>query len=107
MQVSNLIVQVDELLSLLLNQERSLSHIELHESLLLIVDILEVAHLVSRSLQTVSSLFLELLLIVADGGRLLHSVRQANLLDRANVVLVLFFYLLLDLLGLGLTSEGN
>jgi hypothetical protein len=91
----------------LLNQKRSLGDIELHERLLLIVDALEVPHLVPCPLDGVSPLLLELPLVVADRGRLLHTVGESHLLDRADVVLVLLHYLLLDLVGLGLPAKSD
>lgn len=74
LQITDLVVQIYEFLGLLLNEKGSLSNIKLHYSFLLIIHRFQIPHLISRSLQTMRSLFAQLPLIVANGWRLLHSV---------------------------------
>lgn len=59
LQVSDLVIKIYEFLSLLLHQERSFGHVELHDSFLLLINILEISHLVSVSLHAMSSSLLE------------------------------------------------
>jgi hypothetical protein len=55
LKIADLVVQVDEFLGLLLNEKRSLSNIEFHDSFLLIIDRFKISHLISCSLETMSS----------------------------------------------------
>jgi len=64
LQISDLVVEVDKFLSLLLNEKWSVSNIELHDSFLLVVYILKILHLVLGSLETIVALFLQLKSIV-------------------------------------------
>ena len=56
LQISDLIVEVDELLGLLLEQKRPVGDVELHDGLLLLIDALQVQSLVSEPLHAVCSL---------------------------------------------------
>ena len=58
LQISDLIVEVDELLGLLLEQKRPVGDVELHDGLLLLIDALQVLGLVSEALHAVCSLLL-------------------------------------------------
>jgi hypothetical protein len=107
LKVLNLVVQVYEFLGLLLHQERSFGNVELHESLLLVVNALKISHLVPTPLQRVGPLLAELGLIIADGRRLLHSASQTNLLYCANMFFLLLFHFLLNFLSLSLPAKSN
>ena len=74
LKISYLVVKIDELLCLLLNKKGSFCNIELHDGFLLLVDILEVSHLVPISLKRVGSSFLECQTIIGKGRRSLDSV---------------------------------
>ena len=54
-----------------------------------------------------SSFTLQLALIIRDGWRLLHSVGEADLFDSSDVILVLFYDLVVYFLGLGSSAKGN
>ena len=60
LQISDLIIKIDKFLCLLFDQKRSICHIELHNGLFLIVNILKVSHLVLGTLKTEISLSLQL-----------------------------------------------
>jgi len=107
LEVSDLVIEVDELLGLLLNQKRAVSNIKLHDSLLLIVDIFQVFHLVLGTLKAVVPLLFELKGIVGESWRLLHSVGETNLLDCSHVLLSNFLLLGTELYVLGLSSHGD
>jgi len=59
LEVTDLIVKIDEFLGLLLDEKWSISNIEFHYSFLLVVYILKIFHLVLSSLKRVVSLFLQ------------------------------------------------
>ena len=70
---------------LLLKQKGPVSHVELHDGLLLIVKPLIVLRLVPEPLQTVGSLLLQLLGIVNEDRTLFHPAGQPNGFDVPHV----------------------
>jgi hypothetical protein len=64
LEISNLIVETDELLSLLFDKERSLSYSKVHQSFLIVVEIFKLFHLIFRSLDAMLSLLVELFLVI-------------------------------------------
>jgi len=64
LQISYLVVQIDKFLCLLFHEQRPVGNVEFHYGFLLIVNILKVFHLVSCSLQSIGSLFLQLKSII-------------------------------------------
>ena len=51
LEITDLVVKVDEFLGLLLNKERSIGNVELHDGFLLVVNIFQVLHLISCPLK--------------------------------------------------------
>ena len=102
-----MVVQVNKFGSLLLEEERSVGHVECHQVLLPLINVLVVISLVSQLLHSVGSLDLELLSITEEDGRLLDSVGQTETLDVSHEVLGLASHLLLDLLSLLLSPKSH
>ena len=75
-------------MGLLLNEQRSVGHVEFHDGFLLVVNAFEVAHLVFGPLLSILSSFLEFEGIVCEGRRLLDSLCQSELFDCSDVILV-------------------
>ena len=75
-------------MGLLLNEQRSVGNVEFHDGFLLIVNALEIAHLVFGPLLPILSSFLEFEGIISEGRRLLDSLCQSELFDRSDVILV-------------------
>lgn len=73
LQLLDLIVEVDELLSLLLKQKRTVSNVEVHEAALSRVGIFIVSSLLTEALQAVSALLPQLRSVVEEDGRLLDA----------------------------------
>lgn len=107
LQVSDLVVEIDELLGLLLDKEGSACDVEFHYGFLLVVNILEVLHLILCSLEAVVSLLLELYSVVGQGRRLLNSLSESHLLDGSFSLLAKYFSLLGELGSLHLSSDGD
>jgi hypothetical protein len=87
LQVTNLLIEIDEFLRLLLEQEWLVGNVEFHDGFLLLVDALEVHGLVLKSLYTIRPLLFELVSIVHENWRLLDTAGESYLLDAANIVL--------------------
>lgn len=68
LQLLDLIVEVDELLSLLLKQKRTVSNVEVHEAALSRVGIFIVSSLLTEALQAVSALLPQLRSVVEEDG---------------------------------------
>lgn len=107
LEISDLVVEVDELLGLLLDKEGSVCNIKVHYRLLLVPDVLKVSHLVFSSLETILPLFLENISVAGECWGLLDSLGKSCLLHFSHLIIVLLFDLLPQLLDLGLSSERN
>ena len=107
MQISNLIVEVDEFLGLLLNEQRSVGDVEFHDGFLLIVNAFEVAHLVFGPVLPILPSLLEFEGIIREGRGLLDSLRQSELFDCSDVILVAGLNFLGHLFGLLCPCLGN
>lgn len=94
-------------MSLLFNQKGSLGNVELHKGFLLVVYGFKVPHLISGSLETMSTFSSQIILIVTNGWRLLNSICQSNLFNSSNVIFVLLLYFFFYFLGLSLSSKSN
>lgn len=89
LEVLDLIIEVDEFLSLLLNKQGSFGNVEFHDGLLLGVGVLGLSHVSLGSQQTVFPRPPELLGVIGDGRRPVDSAGQSHLLDGTDVVLLL------------------
>lgn len=66
LQLLDLVVEVNELLRLLLEQQRAVSHVEVHEAALSRVRVFVVGSLLTEALQTVCALLSELRSVVEE-----------------------------------------
>mmetsp|Transcript_9389 Transcript_9389/g.14316 ORF Transcript_9389/g.14316 Transcript_9389/m.14316 type:complete len:303 (-) Transcript_9389:2370-3278(-) len=103
----DLVVDLDEYLGLLLHQQRALGHLQLHLSLLMVVNYFFLAHLFLGSLERFLPLSLQLESVIGEGRRLLHSASQPHLLEGSLNVVVLSVGLVGQLLVLVRPAEGN
>ena len=89
LEVLDLIVEVDEFLSLLLDKKGSFGNVEFHDGFLLGVSILGLSHVALGSEQTIFPRPPELGGVIGDGRRPVDSAGQSHLLDGSDVVLLL------------------
>ena len=105
LEVLNLIIQIDKLLSLLFNQKWSICNIKVNDSSLLIPYIFKELHLVPSSLKTILSLFLQDRSITRQSRRLLDSLSKSCLLHFSLDIFSLFYFGLFELLNLIFSSH--